>query len=270
MDTNIHRRKKRGVSLLISYAIRWGIPLLCAAVILCVGLVIRGALKDDPEDAQNGTGQENQTDPTPAVEDTPPPVSEPPGMDKKFTVVLDAGHGGTDPGCVQDDILEKDLTLAITLLLKEKMESAGFAVILTRDTDEAVSLSERVELTNQSDADCFVSIHCNMCAEDTSIRGLECYFYRSEEGKALAEHIIEAVNEASITNYGVIEGNYMVVRDANIPAVLVETGYLSNPQECQALLTREYQSLIADAIVAGVRQMQLSQTNPRTSGQGGN
>lgn len=269
MSTRTHRRKKRGVALLISYAIRWGIPLLCAILILCAGLAIRGALAGDPEEGQNAAGREEQTDPGPQADNTPP-VSEPPVQSKNFAVVLDAGHGGTDPGCVQDDILEKDIALAITLQVKEKLESEGFEVFLTRDTDETVSLSERVTRTNESGADCFVSIHCNMCAEDTSIRGLECYFYRSEEGQRLAEYILEAVNGASITNNGVIEGNYMVVRDANIPAVLVETGYLSNPEECEALTSEEYQALVANVITEGIERMWNSKDDAGVSDGGEN
>lgn len=269
MSTRTHRRKKRGIALWISYAIRWGIPLLCAIVILCVGLAIRGALADDADEEQHAAGREEQTDPGPQTGYTPP-VSEPPIQSKNFTVMLDAGHGGTDPGCVQNDILEKDLALAITLRVKEKLENEGFAVLLTRDTDETLSLSDRVALTNQSSADCFVSIHCNMYADDTSIRGLECYFYRSEEGEALAEYIIEAVNGASITNNGVMEGNYMVVRDADIPAVLVETGYLSNPEECEALTAEKYQDVIADVITEGIEKMWTSREDSEMSDQGGN
>lgn len=254
---------------MISYAIRWGIPLLCAVVILCVALAIRGALAGGPEEGQNAAGQEDQTNPSPQAEHTPP-VSEPSIQSKDFTVMLDAGHGGTDPGCVQDEILEKDITLTLTLLVKEKLESEGFQVLLTRDADETVSLSERVTRTNESGADCFVSIHCNMCAEDTSIRGLECYFYRSEEGQRLAEYILEAVNGASITNNGVIEGNYMVVRDANIPAVLVETGYLSNPEECEALTSEEYQALIAGVITEGIEKMWNSKDDSGVSDGGEN
>lgn len=269
MSTRTNRRKKHGIDLAISYAIRGAVPLLAVILVVCVVLAVRGAQADDPEEGQNAAGQEDMTSPSPQAGNTPP-ASEPPVQSKNFTVVLDAGHGGTDPGCVQDEILEKDITLTLTLLVKEKLESEGFTVLLTRDTDEAVSLSERVELTNQSGADCFVSIHCNMCAEDTSISGLECYFYHSEEGRRLAECIIEEVNEYSIKNYGVIEGNYMVVRDANIPAALVETGYLSNPEECEALTSEEYQEVIANAITGGIERMWRGESEQQTSGQGGN
>ena len=257
VSTRTRRRKKRGVKLLIAYAIRGAVPLFCIILMICVGFAVKGALADHPEEAQDAVSQEKQIVPSPQAHDTPTPVPapEPSVQLKDFTVVLDAGHGGTDPGCVQGEIFEKDIALTITMLVKEKLEQNGFAVILTRDADEAVSLSERVALTNQSGADCFVSIHCNMCVEDTSIRGLECYYFRSEEGKKLAEQIIEAVDGASITNNGVIEGNYMVVRDTNIPAVLVETGYLSNPRECEALTTEEYQDVIAGAIVDGIERM---------------
>lgn len=270
MSTKIHRRKKRGINLLISYAIRWGIPLLAVILILCVVLAIRGALAEHPDEGQNAAGQEDQADSGQLDEDTPPPVSQPPIISKDFTVMLDAGHGGTDPGCVQDDILEKDLALAITLLVKEKLENEGFEVLLTRGADETVSLSERVATTNQSDADCFVSIHCNMFADDTSINGLECYFYRSEEGEQLAEYIIEAANGASITNNGAMEGNYMVVRDTNVPAVLVETGYLSNSKECEALTSEEYQNVIAGAVAEGIGMMWLGESDQQTSNRRGN
>lgn len=256
MSRKTQKRRKRGVRLLIAYAIRGVLPLLGLILVICVGLAVKGTPDYPAEEVQDAANQvEGRAGPSPQVQDTPPPVSEPPVAAKDFTVVLDAGHGGTDPGCVQGDILEKEIALAITMQLKEKLENNGFDVILTRDTDKAVSLSERVALTNQSGADCFISIHCNMWADDAAIRGLECYFYRSEEGKELAGYIIEAVNSASITNNGAMEGNYMVVRDADIPAVLVETGYLSNPQECEALTTQEYQDVVAGAITEGIEMM---------------
>ena len=255
MSTRTHRRKKRGVKLLISYAIRGAVPLFCIILIICMGFAVKGAFADHPEEVQDGASQEKQTAPSPQVNDIPTPAPMPSVLPKDFTVVLDAGHGGSDPGCVQGEILEKDIALTITFLVKEKLEQNGFAVILTRDTDETVSLSERVALTNQSGADCFVSIHCNMYADDASINGFECYSYRSEKGEKLAGQIIDAANGYSIANNGAMEGNYMVVRDTNIPAVLVETGYLSNPRECEALTTEEYQDMIAAAIADGIERM---------------
>lgn len=91
-------------------------------------------------------------------------------------VILDAGHGGSDPGTVSGKLLEKDITLDINTRLRTLLEEAKFEVVLTRSTDETIALRDRASMANSSDADIFVSIHVNSIRGSRAIRGIETYY----------------------------------------------------------------------------------------------
>lgn len=171
-----------------------------------------------------------------------------------ITVVLDAGHGGAQPGCVIGDLQEKEIAMAITQRLKTRLEQMGFDVVLTRGDDMDVGLSERAQIANQAEGDCFVSIHCNSYVDD-SISGLECYYYRSEAGEQLAEAIATATEASEIDTRESKEGNFQVLREADMPAVLIEVGYMTNPAELELLASEEYQQTLASAIAEGIGAM---------------
>lgn len=171
-----------------------------------------------------------------------------------ITVVLDAGHGGAQPGCVIGDLQEKEIAMAITQRLKMRLEQMGFDVVLTRGDDMDVGLSERAQIANQAEGDCFVSIHCNSYVDD-SISGLECYYYRSEAGEQLAEAIATATEASEIDTRESKEGNFQVLREADMPAVLIEVGYMTNPAELELLASEEYQQTLASAIAEGIGAM---------------
>lgn len=171
-----------------------------------------------------------------------------------ITVVLDAGHGGAQPGCVIGDLQEKEIAMAITQRLKTRLEQMGFDVVLTRGDDMDVGLSERAQIANQAEGDCFVSIHCNSYVDD-SISGLECYYYRSEAGEQLAEAIATATETSEIDTRESKEGNFQVLREADMPAVLIEVGYMTNPAELELLASEEYQQTLASAIAEGIGAM---------------
>lgn len=171
---------------------------------------------------------------------------------EKIDVVLDAGHGGVQPGCVAGEVLEKDITLAVTMRLKDQLEEKGLSVFLTRDSDEDVELSDRAAIANQSDAQYFVSIHCNWFEEDTSVSGLDCYYYQDEEGMGLAQSILDSVSSRSIIAREIKEENFEVLWETTMPAVLIELGFMTNPEELEALLSEEYQETLASAIAEGI------------------
>lgn len=171
-----------------------------------------------------------------------------------ITVVLDAGHGGAQPGCVIGDLQEKEIAMAITQRLKTRLEQMGFDVVLTRGDDMDVGLAERAQIANQAEGDCFVSIHCNSYVDD-SISGLECYYYRSEAGEQLAEAIATATETSEIDTRESKEGNFQVLREADMPAVLIEVGYMTNPAELELLASEEYQQTLASAIAEGIGAM---------------
>lgn len=169
-------------------------------------------------------------------------------------VVLDAGHGGTDGGTVGGDIVEKDINLAVTLKTKAILEQHNIEVVLTRDSDENVSLSHRVTLENNYAADLFVSFHCNYYEDDFSVAGMECYHRPdSKEGKGYAESIIKAAESSG--NIGVRAAradNYYVLDHTTMPAVLIEMGFLSNAGERERLSDKDYQEMLARQIAEGI------------------
>ena len=172
-----------------------------------------------------------------------------------FCVVVDAGHGGSDGGTVSGRAVEKDINLSVALKLKAILENDNIEVILTRSSDENMSLADRTFVANDSNADFFISLHCNYYEKDARIAGLECYYNNSNaaESKGYAESIINAVSlsEDIETRYAKTEG-YYVLRNTQMPAVLVEMGFLSNYSESQKLLDDDYQESLAQRIAEGI------------------
>lgn len=181
-------------------------------------------------------------------------IGEIAGNHSGIKIVLDPGHGGSDGGTSSGEVVEEDINLSVVLKLKPLLEEKGVEVVLTRDSDETVSLSDRAAIANRADADLFVSIHCNYYEDDDSVNGLECYYYDgSKEGKALAEGIISQLEESGeIETRNAKESNFYVLRKTNVPAVLVEIGYLSNTQECRRLASAEYQETLAEELADSI------------------
>ena len=173
----------------------------------------------------------------------------------KFCIVIDAGHGGSDGGTVSGKIIEKDINLSVALKLKTILEDNNIKVVLTRSSDENISLAQRTSIANGSNADFFISLHCNYYEDDAQIAGLECYYNSPDatESKAYAESIIHAVSLSNDvkTRYAKTE-NYYVLRNTQIPAVLVEMGFLSNYSESQKLLDDDYQEILAQRMAEGI------------------
>ena len=184
----------------------------------------------------------------------PPEPEAPEQPDLPPLVVLDAGHGGTDIGAPYFGLYEKDLTLPITLETGALLEAAGYRVEYTRREDATVSLAARAEQANTQQADIFVSIHANAFAQKPEVSGLETYYLvDGVRAKVLAESIHRAVLDATGANdRGLRTANFYVLRNTTMPAVLVETGYMSNEAECAQLASVEYQRLLAGGIAAGI------------------
>ena len=182
---------------------------------------------------------------------------------EEIVVVVDAGHGGSDPGKVSGSgKKEKDLNLAIAMKLKAELEQRGIKVIMTRtdDTDLATrgavnkkrsDMINRTEMINGSSAVCFISIHQNSFTSP-DVKGAQVFYYgKSEDGKKLAKNLqaglIEYVDKGN--NRIAKEGNdYYILRKTSIPGVIVECGFLSCPEEEAKLSDEEYQKKIANAI----------------------
>ncbi len=172
-------------------------------------------------------------------------------------IVIDAGHGGSDPGTVWEDIYEKDINLAIALKVEEILQDAGYTVLMTRSDDSAVYLRERVELAEYHHADAFVSIHQNALENDTVTSGIEVYCNErsNQDSPALASAIYGALlEETGAADLGVENNSTLfVVRRCSVPACLVEAGFLTSASERQLLLSETYQQRLATGIAAGIQ-----------------
>lgn len=175
------------------------------------------------------------------------------------TVVLDAGHGGSDPGAQRGDLREKDMTMGITLKLKKNLEKQGIRVVLTRSDDTFVSLEDRVRITNEVKPDCFVSVHINSLESDSHICGIETY-YQNDCSRPLAGKIHQSlVGQLQVPDRSVRKARFYVVNHTPHPAILAEVGFISNKQEREKLMSNDYQGKIADALNQGII-MYLSET----------
>ena len=177
----------------------------------------------------------------------------------KHTVCLDPGHGpGNVNGSPDGTYKEWEFTWDMAQRIKPLLEAQGVGVVLTKTADNYPSLTERANISNKAKPDCFVSIHCNSY-EDDSVSGLECYYFRSEAGEQLAELISKATDESNIDTREVKEGNFQVLRETVMPSVLIEVGYMTNPEELASLASQSYQQTLAQAIAEGIVEMMEGQ-----------
>lgn len=178
------------------------------------------------------------------------------------SVVLDAGHGGSDPGAQRGDIQEKEITLAITNRLKRYLESRGIKVRMTRSDDTFVSLEDRVRICRESHPDAFVSIHINSLETDRDIKGIETY-YQTEPSRALADKIhVKLVDGLKVPDRSVRKARFYVVNHSEQPAVLAEVGFISNKDERDKLISSDYQDKIAESVGQGVILFLTNPTEP--------
>ena len=234
-------------------------------------------------------------------EDNVSSLSEALGLKIK-TVVIDAGHGGHDPGAIgPTGLKEKDVNLRIAKALKQKLDKDGekfgiTKVYLTRSTDKFIPLEERTAIAKKHGADLFISIHCN-AARNKQAYGIETYYLsltkdkaalavaarenastsisRSEMDKVLKQYLLGAKIEESrslaglvqnsvvtnvsakyppVKNKGVKKAPFIVLIGADIPSILVETSFITNPRDEKRLKNNDYVNKIADGIFAGVQR----------------
>ncbi|MFJ8102285.1 N-acetylmuramoyl-L-alanine amidase [Lysinibacillus sp. NPDC096212] len=177
---------------------------------------------------------------------------------KDRIIILDPGHGGKDPGTnFGKTIFEKDITLKVSTIVKNKLEAAGAKVLMTRTGDTFPTLQGRVDFTNANYGEIFVSVHVNSAA-NTSAQGTETY-YAVTTGDMFKEDIDLAtfvnnqiVNNLNMKNRGVKEQQYYVIRNMLIPSILVELGFLSNNEDRAKMTDDQYVELFADSIYKGI------------------
>ena len=221
---------------------------------------------------------------------TPKSLTREFGLNAK-TIVIDPGHGGKDPGALGTGTLqEKGIVLSISVKLREILTAKGYTVLMTRDTDRFIPLKKRTEFATQHKADLFLSIHAN-AAETSKANGIETYYLditstddaaekvaarenidsgysiqeletllegliqesKSEDSRRLAQSVQHAlVQSTGAIDRGVKHARFVVLIGTKVPAILIETGFISNPAERQKLATSAYQHKVATAIADGV------------------
>lgn len=171
-----------------------------------------------------------------------------------YTVVIDPGHGGKDPGAIGlGGLQEKDVVLSISLQLAEILKKRGVRVIMTRSNDASVSLKGRVEQAETANANVFVSIHANAVGGNNSqVNGLETYYYSSGYRLALTIHnnLLRKVNV--VDNRGVKQARFYVLRKSSMPAALVEVGFVTGSIDNRNLSNPSYRQQLAEAIANGI------------------
>lgn len=198
----------------------------------------------------------------------------------KNTIVIDAGHGGFDPGKIGiNKAQEKDVNLDIAKRLEKYLTDAGFEVVMVRTTDEglydpdasnkkAQDMKRRCTLINESEPLLAVSIHQNSYP-DESIHGAQVFYYQhSTESEAIAECLQKAMIthcDPNNTRSAKANTSYYLLKNTDAPIVIAECGFLSNYEEAELLLTEDYQDKMAYAICQGILAY-LDSKNPTTAG----
>ncbi len=170
------------------------------------------------------------------------------------TVVIDAGHGGKDPGSAWHGLKEKNLCLDTAKRLNAALQALGFRTVMTRTDDVFVELDERARIANRHSDSIFVSIHYD-ASRDTSACGFETHF-QSPRGKTLASSIQSAMKEALPgRSRGSKYQDLKVLRETKCVAVLVECGFISNKNDASDCGSARHRQNIASAIASGISAM---------------
>ncbi len=196
---------------------------------------------------------------------------------KTYKICIDPGHGGKDPGNIEGKNYEKTYTLTLALEIKRQLEKEGFKVVLTRTRDKFVDLSDRANVANASGANLFLSIHFN--SSDTKyVKGIESYCMTPEDAASTnvgsnnsskskmpgnrndAKNMFLAycvqkslVKTIGSEDRGIKRARFAVLKEATMPAVLVECGFMSSPEDMQKILDVTWRKEIARGIVNGLK-----------------
>lgn len=201
--------------------------------------------------------------PTPKTSSASINYQRPKPLFKTNDILIDAGHGGEDFGAHSvgnPKYHEKTLNLSTASMLRRYLEKLGYSVAMTREDDVFISLDKRAEIANLNKPKIFVSVHFNS-APSKEAEGIEVYFYsneknplRSKESKILADSILKRViNNTNAKSRGVKHGNFAVIRETNMPAVLVECGFLTSPKEMQKIKDATYLKSLSLGIAEGIQ-----------------
>lgn len=175
----------------------------------------------------------------------------------KLVIVIDAGHGGTDPGTMSaNGIYEKDINLAIAKKIAASLSKAHYKVIMVRQDDSTFSLEQRYALANNQQADLFISVHANAIENNADVSGMQVLYYpdTTQYNAELAQQMLTSLLQAtSASDKGAIaRPDLAVLRGTTMKSLLIETGFMTNEQEAEKLLQTTYQQKIATAVTKAV------------------
>ena len=174
----------------------------------------------------------------------------------KYKVVIDPGHGGSDPGAVGiNGLRETDIVLDVSKNVSELLRKKGVLTILTRKNERTLDLQPRVIKANKSKADAFVSIHANATrGQRKEVNGLETYYYSGAKGYSLAKNIHKEILIASSQSpdRGVRKSRFYVIRKTSMPAALVEIGFVTGMYDAALLRQKNYRDKMSFAIAKGI------------------
>jgi N-acetylmuramoyl-L-alanine amidase len=178
-------------------------------------------------------------------------------------VVIDPGHGGRDPGATANGYQEKNLVLQTSLKLREALQRCGIRAIMTRETDTLPSpggtigqdLAYRARIANDANADLFISWHTD-AATSAEVNGVAAWIHpvtRGTRTQDIAERIVNSIAASTgQKNRGVYYGDFQVLRDTAMDAVLIESGFITNPEEARRMATQDYQQAAAEGTVEAI------------------
>jgi N-acetylmuramoyl-L-alanine amidase len=189
-------------------------------------------------------------------------------FEKGHIVMLDPGHGGYDPGAItKQGVYEKAINLQIAQKVKEMLDPSGIEVFLTREEDidyvpdgikgkttkKQIDLNRRIDMAREVNADVFVSLHVNATATGLQSGAETFYHYQSESGNRLAELIQQELIKIPGMNRRIAKpGDFYIIKNTSMPAIIVEVGYLSSVKEQKKLQQSWYQEQLARAIAKGI------------------
>lgn len=164
------------------------------------------------------------------------------------TIVIDAGHGGNDPGALGESVVEKEITLSTALHLKDLLADTGTEVILTREDDSYVYLSDRLNDSFNSHADIFLSLHYDASSVPNSMSGTTTYYFHEKDLNLaqLVNHYL--AEQGPLSNNGVRLGDYYVLRNNARASLLLELGYMNNDKDYSYIKTEDYHQVAAETI----------------------
>ena len=255
------------VENLKSYSVKASAPRVVVITIEVTGEASKPQITPSPKPSGSSSGDSSYQNAGESAASYASGIAPATTIDAKKVIMLDAGHGGSDPGAIGTldgkKINEKDLTLSITYKVKAILEANGYKTSMTRTGDTLPSLSERPEQANAEGCALFISIHINS-AEAEEANGTEVYWSQENvdktsgkvNGKTFAQYVLDGMlKNMNSTNRGVRQANWAVTRRSDMPAVLAEVGFISNEEELRKMCSDDYQNKVAKGIAEGIINM---------------